>query len=349
MKKLTCEMCGSTNLLKENGVFVCQTCGTKYSVEEAKKMMCGEESTCESVKSSSKLKNLYEIARRAVDTNDTDTAIKYYDEILTRDPNSWEAYFYTVYLRATITAGQDIEEAANSITNSMDVIIKLGKDHVCKEEDEDLPLAVIYTRIVLMANSFNNTVKTNFDALDNSAKEECVQIYVDCACASAGMLYALGDSIASFYSDDPAGMMLAAGAWESAIDIHNSYLACLENKDVNIEIMQEYIAKIKAIKNDYVAPKFKTSNGGCYIATAVYGSYDCPEVWTLRRFRDYTLAGTWYGRAFIRTYYAVSPTMVKWFGKSQWFKNMFQPLLDKLVNRLHSEGVADTPYNDKVW
>lgn len=27
---------------------------------------------------------------------------------------------------------------------------------------------------------------------------------------------------------------------------------------------------------------------GCYVATCVYGSYDCPEVWTLRRFRDYS-------------------------------------------------------------
>ena len=42
-----------------------------------------------------------------------------------------------------------------------------------------------------------------------------------------------------------------------------------------------------------------TKSGGCYVATAVYGSYDCPQVWTLRRFRDYTLAGSWYGRTFI--------------------------------------------------
>lgn len=35
---------------------------------------------------------------------------------------------------------------------------------------------------------------------------------------------------------------------------------------------------------------------GCYVATAVYGSYDCPEVWTLRRFRDERLAQTWNGR-----------------------------------------------------
>ena len=51
---------------------------------------------------------------------------------------------------------------------------------------------------------------------------------------------------------------------------------------------------------------------GCYVATAVYGSYDCPQVWTLRRFRDHTLAASWYGRSFIRAYYAISPTLVKW-------------------------------------
>lgn len=39
MKQLTCEMCGGTDLVKQDGVFVCQSCGTKYSVEEAKKMM----------------------------------------------------------------------------------------------------------------------------------------------------------------------------------------------------------------------------------------------------------------------------------------------------------------------
>ena len=39
MKRLTCEMCGSTDIIKQDGVFVCQSCGCKYSVEEAKKMM----------------------------------------------------------------------------------------------------------------------------------------------------------------------------------------------------------------------------------------------------------------------------------------------------------------------
>ena len=89
--------------------------------------------------------------------------------------------------------------------------------------------------------------------------------------------------------------------------------------------------------------------GGCYVATAVYGSYDCPEVWTLRRYRDYTLAETWYGRAFIRLYYALSPTLVKWFGKSSWFKKMWKGKLDRMVTRLQSSGIDSTPYNDRPF
>ncbi len=88
---------------------------------------------------------------------------------------------------------------------------------------------------------------------------------------------------------------------------------------------------------------------GCYIATCVYGSYDCPEVWTLRRYRDYTLASTWYGRLFIKAYYLTSPTLVKWFGNSTWFHNLFAPLLNKFVCKLRSKGVDSSPYNDPNW
>jgi NADH dehydrogenase/NADH:ubiquinone oxidoreductase subunit G len=39
MKKITCEICGSNDLVKQDGFFACEYCGTKYSLEEAKKMM----------------------------------------------------------------------------------------------------------------------------------------------------------------------------------------------------------------------------------------------------------------------------------------------------------------------
>lgn len=88
---------------------------------------------------------------------------------------------------------------------------------------------------------------------------------------------------------------------------------------------------------------------GCYIATCVYGSYDCPQVWTLRRFRDNTLASTWYGRSFVKLYYAISPSLVKWFGNTNIFKKVCRKPLEYLVDRLHKKGVSDKPYNDKPW
>lgn len=95
--------------------------------------------------------------------------------------------------------------------------------------------------------------------------------------------------------------------------------------------------------------KRSKKNGGCYIATAVYGSYDCPEVWTLRRFRDEALALSWYGRAFIHTYYAVSPILVKWFGDTAWFKNLWRGRLDNMVKILKKHGYEDTQYEDRKW
>ncbi len=111
--------------------------------------------------------------------------------------------------------------------------------------------------------------------------------------------------------------------------------------------------RIKEFDSSYVPPfeknKADSQKSSCYVATAVYGSYDCPQVWTLRRYRDYTLAETWYGRAFIHTYYAISPTLVKWFGKTEWFKNMWKPKLDEIVKELNEKGVANTPYTDRNW
>lgn len=120
----------------------------------------------------------------------------------------------------------------------------------------------------------------------------------------------------------------------------------------------EYEKRIKKFEPDFEAPAVmvagiqaptQTASGGCYVATAVYGSYDCAQVWTLRRYRDYTLAETWYGRAFIKIYYAISPALVKWFGETKWFKKFWKKKLDLFVSRLQESGVSDKPYIDKKW
>ena len=88
--------------------------------------------------------------------------------------------------------------------------------------------------------------------------------------------------------------------------------------------------------------------GGCYVATCVYGSYDCPEVWTLRRFRDTSLSASWLGRGFIRLYYAISPKIVELFGNKKWFNCVWKPVLNKLVCHLQKTGTDSSPYSDRL-
>lgn len=87
-------------------------------------------------------------------------------------------------------------------------------------------------------------------------------------------------------------------------------------------------------------------SGGCYVATCVYGSYDCPEVWVLRRYRDLYMKKTVFGRWFINTYYKYSPQIVEKYGKHEWFHNCIRPILNKIVNHLSSLGLENTPYDD---
>ena len=124
----------------------------------------------------------------------------------------------------------------------------------------------------------------------------------------------------------------------------------MTEKSIHQYLIKNHAEAISKYDSSYNATAVtEKASSGCYVATAVYGSYDCPQVWTLRRYRDNTLAETWYGRAFIHTYYAISPTLVKWFGDTVWFKNMWKPRLDRMVNNLREQGVEDTPYNDKRW
>ncbi|MBQ7903499.1 MAG: DUF2726 domain-containing protein [Oscillospiraceae bacterium] len=96
----------------------------------------------------------------------------------------------------------------------------------------------------------------------------------------------------------------------------------------------------------YIAQRNTPQKTGCYIATCVYGSYDCSNVWVLRRFRDNSLNKTLAGRLFIKMYYAISPIVVKYLGNSYIFRSICKSPLDMLVKYLKSKGFKDTPYTD---
>lgn len=346
MKVLKCEMCGSQDLVKDGGVFVCQSCGTKYTVEEAKKMMVeGTVNVKGTVKvdTSDELKNLYEIARRAKDAENSENAAKYYDMILVKEPGSWEANYYVVYFKSMGCKIAEIWSAAMDMTNCQSSVVQLIKDNETDETLQKAALAEISLRNIMISSMLFNAAKSHYEGIDASIQGNYVQEYCNNAAAAAQIMYNFGDEVeAKFegkYSD------ISIQGWKSGIDIHKEYVKYLQDKTGNINLINSYCDKIRKYDSSFTNPEVNTS--ACFVATAVYGSYDCPEVWTLRRFRDFTLDETWYGRLFIKTYYATSPTFVKYFGNVKLFKSQGRKLLDKWVAILNGKGYESTPYKDK--
>ena len=455
MKQLTCEMCGSTDLMKQDGVFVCQSCGTKYSVEEAKKMMV--EGTVDvsgstvKVDNTAAIGNYMKMANSAYEAENNKEAESYCNKIIEIDPTFAEAWLLKGIASAWQSTGAKIriEEfltcAENAFKNakSVDELDDYGKR--AYQEYYNLTLAINKLKINSVVNYPENW-------------KEYLPFPAEYIMWDIQLQMAYGTAFNEFYKDKPedervkpkslleelglsnlreqCNDQLITGAislWNSSLKDYNSssdgyptdyalermmkngtvamlmlgyviptdtskikesqhkniiracknlitmkkvwmdlksYTVCFSNgieshpvsKAVTLESKQqatEAIKKcheiIKICDPTYVVPTVEepkepqASNGGCYVATAVYGSYDCPQVWTLRRFRDNTLAETWYGRAFIRTYYAISPTLVKWFGHTEWFKKMWRGKLDRMVENLKAEGVEDTPYEDRNW
>ena len=131
--------------------------------------------------------------------------------------------------------------------------------------------------------------------------------------------------------------------------IFESFLKLLEKayftRSRNPFVKEESVTKSEPAAEVKTNEEAKT--GGCYIATAVYGSYDCPEVWTLRRYRDRKLMQSMSGRMFVKLYYATSPAVVKLFGETGWFNRFWRAKLNRMVDRLHADGYEDTPYTDR--
>lgn len=304
MKKITCEMCGGNDLIKQNGVYVCQYCGTQYSVEEARRLMI--EGTVDvqgtvKIDNSAFIEKYLANARRALSKDDWEEVEKYYNMVEQNAPNNMEAVFFSSFGKAMLSLTDD--------------------EYYKRQQKFD-----VLNKSISVINDYYEVT--------NEDKEKVLRQISDAIEKMYTVNYVYGPKIAS-------GQV---GSKKWCIELENSVRAAflLELKQIQ-ELHKEAFIEELIKKNSKVVPS------GCYVATAVYGSYDCPQVWTLRRFRDYTLAKSFYGRAFIYTYYVVSPTIVKWFGQNNLFKTIWKIPLDYMVRKLNNKGVKDTPYKDREW
>ena len=346
MQAMKCELCGSSDIVKKDGLFVCQHCGTKYSVEEAKKLI-----GVVTIDKTKDIENWKVLAKRSRFEGNAVNAAKYYGMIVEQEPENWEASFFHVYYQ---TVGCDIKDSPN------------GSNAVCK---------AFTTALSLMKNELNNS--------SINRKEYLVDAYKQLFAALASFSDVIISNIAKWRAENAGKHKNTIETKQNLNDIKQWYCAairlvdiiavaaskCAEvrtdplylvilDKDIKTtfpnawvlsdserqEITTRLEKEVKYVDPDYNVPNVKKT--GCYIATCVYGSYDCPEVWTLRRYRDTSLSMSWYGRLFIRCYYAVSPLIVKRFGHIGFIRRLWKEWLDNLIVHLQSKGFSSDYYQD---
>lgn len=342
LEALVCPSCkGEVELDKDQEFGFCKYCGTKVQNTSIKKVRGKVK-----IDKNTDLENYYIIARRALDDSDDETAEKYYDMILQIDPNSFEALFYKTYCNARNCKIIAIRSSIIKVNNCLDSVFKLMKERLDGEELESKIIEISNKAnevFIMLVNGYMN----HYNGIGYEIRDRYNQEFIDTHFAGLNAeeyLVALLNKYfpkSKWVKENSATLLSNANLW------HIRCVPKLANKPANIEKIHERTAKIKEFNPSYVEPQINT--GGCYVATCVYGSYDCPEVWTLRRYRDYDLASSWYGRLFIKTYYAVSPTIVKYFGEKKWFKKIWKNKLDSMVEKLQKEGYKNTPYNDIDW
>ena len=177
MKALKCEMCGSNDVVKQDGLYVCQNCGTKYSVEEARKMMV--EGTV-SIDYSSKIGTWTSLANNALNSGNNQEAYDYANKILEQTPESVDAWM--IKMRST----SGLSTNGNPRTAE---VISSGKNAVSFDHDKEEEVCLFFleqgTKLLWAAANIAEETSDSIRELYRSYFQAYGKQYAINACADA--------------------------------------------------------------------------------------------------------------------------------------------------------------------
>ncbi|MBQ0067447.1 MAG: TFIIB-type zinc finger domain-containing protein, partial [Phascolarctobacterium sp.] len=174
MKKISCEMCGGNDFVKEEGFFVCQNCGVKYSVAEAQKILLeGKVDVTGSqikIDDTEELENLYILAKRAKDSYDCQNAVNYYNQILLKRPNDWEVCFYQKFFSVADCGARDVIIACQKIKDACYFVFSAWKESGMAEEQKNMACHEITKYILKFSQNSFNKVMNEFSQTSGNYK-----------------------------------------------------------------------------------------------------------------------------------------------------------------------------------
>lgn len=206
LKRFVCEMCESSDLVKQDGFYVCQSCGTKYTIEEAKKMMTdGSVDVSGSkikVDNTENIDKYYNMAQNAYDADNKREAEEYCNKILEIDNNHYKAWLIkgkAAGWQSTI-AKLRIDEAINCFSKAVDNApqdeVEELKKHVASETN-----ALCAALISLCCKNFMSLPsKDNADNIIGAAllmKRVSLSLLSKCGAKTSDISKLLASSISS--------------------------------------------------------------------------------------------------------------------------------------------------------
>lgn len=158
MKQLVCEMCGSKDLVKQDGLFVCQSCGIKYSVEEARKMMI--EGTVEvtgtvKIDNAASINNYLDMAKNAYGSNNNSEAEAYANRVLELAPTNYQAWLVkgkAAGWQSTL-ANPRFPECISAFTNALKYAPEEEKNHIVEDVKDEI-INISCALVSVRADSF---------------------------------------------------------------------------------------------------------------------------------------------------------------------------------------------------
>lgn len=344
-----CKKCGKGTLSKNGEIYLCDKCGSKFLSSEIEADLMADNA----LNATSQLDTIYQLAENAMSKNDYNTAVQHYITASKANPSEWKALFYIEYCKTMQSNVTSVVQNAVNLANVSTSVLKAMNDSQLGGDDLKIALFTISKRLN-NASHHLGLVLLDGERPEMNRIQEAYEKWLNIF----NIGYTWGNNIIGTYGDSMGP--IAAECWIIAVTEHNRFLNSFQQflpqarAQSGRDTVNQFSNAIRKYRSSFTLPPPKQpqqqqTSGGCYIATCVYGSYDCPEVWVLRRYRDNTLATTWQGRLFISLYYTMSPILVCVFGDKKWFKKFWIKKLDVMVMKLRNSGFEDTPYTDKTW
>ena len=233
MKTLTCKMCGSTYLIKEDSMYLCQSCGTKYSIAdiEGENIPKNIEIDPEILKQEAERQE--ELKRLRVLVKDD---YSLYERIQELDPEDWESYYrLKVPKTERLLSAYDLAETYLTwLENNLLNIFDLLKNRISSDyERQKCIKKVIFEDFKNSLNLFMIQISCSSlrESVDSAIMSSNAYIRNGIAVFENRILASFGESYSDFINT------LKKETNELSIEIHNKAIVAKKNiRKNNIKI-----------------------------------------------------------------------------------------------------------------